>query len=96
MLRSRLALLIILLAGPDYAGSRFGGGFHGGGCFHSGGFSAFHRSGGRARGFFGGYGCGTIAASVSTAGLRHRLWLWLWLWGGAENAVRISNGLSGG
>jgi hypothetical protein len=71
MLRSRLALLMILLAAPAYAGSRSGGGFHGGG-FHSGGFhgggfhggfhgsgvSAFHRSGGRAHGFFGGYGYG--------------------------------------
>src|SRR5580692_9690842 len=52
--RSLPALLMILLAGPAYAGSRFGGGFHGG--FHGGG----HRSGGRARVFFGayGYGCG--------------------------------------
>ena len=52
--RSLLALLMILLAGPAYAGSRFGGGLHGGGGFR-GGFSAFHRSGGRTRGFFGGY-----------------------------------------
>ena len=61
MLRVRLAFLVILLAAPAYAGSRFGGGFHGGG-FHGGGFhgrfSAFHRSGGRARGFFVGYGYG--------------------------------------
>ena len=61
MLRFRLAFLMILLAAPAYAGSRFGGGFHGGG-FHGGGFhggfSAFHRSGGRARGFFVGYGYG--------------------------------------
>jgi hypothetical protein len=61
MLRFRLALLMILLAAPAYAGSRFGGGFHGGG-FHGGGFhrgfSAFHRSGGRAHGFFVGYGYG--------------------------------------
>ena len=52
MLRSLLALLMILLAAPACAGSRFGGGFHGGG------FPAFHRSGGRVRGFFGGYNCG--------------------------------------
>ena len=67
MLRSRLALLMILLAAPAYAGSRFGDGFHGsgfrgGGGFHGAGVSAFHRRGGRARGFFGGffggYGCG--------------------------------------
>jgi hypothetical protein len=61
MLPFRLAFLMILLAAPACAGSRFGGGFHGGG-FHGGGFhggfSAFHRSGGRARGFFLGYGYG--------------------------------------
>ena len=65
MLRSRLALLMILLAAPASAGSRFGGGFQGGGGgfqggggFHGAGVSAFHRSGRRARGFFGGYGYG--------------------------------------
>ena len=47
-----MALGMILLAAPACAGSRFGGAFHGGG------FPAFHRSGGRARGFFGGYVCG--------------------------------------
>ena len=66
MLRSRLALLMILLAAPAYAGSRFGGfhggGFHGGG-FHGGGFHgarvfAFHHRSGRVRGFIGGYGYG--------------------------------------
>jgi hypothetical protein len=57
MLRSLLALLMILLAAPACAGSRFGGGFHGTG-FHRGGFPAFLRGGGRARGFFGGYVCG--------------------------------------
>ena len=65
MLRSRLALLMILLAAPAYAGTRSGGGFHSGG-FHSGGFhgcgvSAFHRRSGRAHrfiAFFGGYNCG--------------------------------------
>ena len=80
MLRSRLALLMMLLAAPAHAASRVGGGFHGGGFhggfhggggfhtgggfhvggggFHGGGVSAFHRSGARARGFFGfgGYG----------------------------------------
>ena len=63
--RSLLALLVILLAAPACAQSRVGG-FHGGG-FHGGGFhrgfSAFHRSGGRARGLFVtyssyGYNCG--------------------------------------
>jgi hypothetical protein len=57
MLRSLLALLMILLAAPACAGSRFGGGFHGGG-FHGAGFPAFHHRGGRFLGFFGGYLCG--------------------------------------
>jgi hypothetical protein len=47
MLRSLLALLMILLAAPACAGSRFGGRF-----------PAFHRSSGRVLGFFGGYNCG--------------------------------------
>ena len=51
MLRSLLALLMILLAAPACAGSRFGG-------FHGGGFPAFHHRGGRVLGFFGGYLCG--------------------------------------
>ena len=54
---STMALGMILLAAPACAGSRFSGGFHGAGL-HGGGFPAFHRSGGRARGFFGGYVCG--------------------------------------
>ncbi len=65
MLRSRLALLMILLAAPAYAESRSGGGFHSGGfhrgSFHGGGVSPFHRRGRRAHGFvafFGDYGCG--------------------------------------
>jgi hypothetical protein len=71
MLRSLIASLMILLAAPAWAGSRFGGfhgagfhggGFHGGGFhgggFHGAGFPAFHRSGRRARGFFAGYICG--------------------------------------
>ena len=50
MFRSGLALLMILLAAPACAGSRFGGGFHGGalhGGFHGGGFhnGGFHGSG---------------------------------------------------
>src|SRR3984957_3077975 len=57
MLRSLLALLMILLAAPACAGSRFGGGFHGG-RFHGAGFPAFHRSSGLVLGFFGGYFCG--------------------------------------
>ena len=56
MLRSLLALLMILLAAPACAGSRFGGGFHGGG-FH-GRLSLAFTTGGRALGFFGGYLCG--------------------------------------
>ena len=61
MLRSGLALLMILLAAPAYAGSGSGG-FHGGG-FHGGGFHgarvfAFHRSRVRILGFIGGYGYG--------------------------------------
>jgi hypothetical protein len=56
MLRSRLALLMILLAAPAYAGSRFGG-FHGGG-FHGARVFAFHRSRARIRGFIAGYGYG--------------------------------------
>jgi hypothetical protein len=98
MLRSRLALLMILLAAPAYAGSRFGAGFHGGGSgFHGAGVSAFHRSGGRARGFFGGYGygydcgfgfdCGVYDyGSGSGSGYG----------GGAGNAVSSGSGFSGG
>jgi hypothetical protein len=49
--RSLLALLMILLAAPACAGSRFGG-------FRGAGFPAFHPSGGLVLGFFGGYFCG--------------------------------------
>jgi hypothetical protein len=49
---STVALGMVLLAAPACAGSRIGAGFHGGG------FPAFHRFGGRARVFFGGYLCG--------------------------------------
>lgn len=55
MLRSFLALLMILLAAPVCAGSRFGGGFFGG-DFHEAGAFVFHRSLGRAHGLFGVYG----------------------------------------
>ena len=55
MLRSLLALLMILLAAPACAGSRFGGGFHGGG--------------GRARLFFGGFGYGYNCGFASDCGL---------------------------
>ena len=54
MLRSRLALLMILLTGPAYAGSRLGGGFHGGGVFHSGGSFQSGGSGFHGGGFHGG------------------------------------------
>ncbi len=104
MLRSRLALLMILLAAPAYAASRFGGsGFHGGG-FHGGGFHgarvfAFHRRGGRIRGFIGGYGygyncgygydCGAYDYGYGSGyGSNYG--------GGAGNGLSISNGLNGG
>ena len=73
MLRSGLALLMILLAAPACAGSRVGGGVHGGGAhaggaFHGGGFHggdfhdrgtfAFRRSVGHAHALFGVYGLG--------------------------------------
>jgi hypothetical protein len=97
--RSLLALLMILLAGPAYAGSRFGGGLHGGGGFH-GGFSAFHRSGGRARGFFGGYGygCGyNCGFGFDSGGYDNGNGYGngYGYGGGAGNAVSISNGLTG-
>ena len=55
--RSLLALLMILLAAPACAESRFRG-FHASGGFHGFGFPAFHHRGGRVLGFFGGYLCG--------------------------------------
>jgi hypothetical protein len=65
MLRSRLALLMILLAAPASADSLSGGGFQSGGLhrgsFHGGGVSAFHHRGRRAHRFvavFGDYSCG--------------------------------------
>ena len=55
MLRSRLALLMILLAAPAYAGGQ------GGGAFHSGGFGGgFHGGGGSGGGFHGGFHGGGV------------------------------------
>ena len=99
MLRSCLVSLMILLAPSAHAGSRFGGGglhaggggFHGGGLLHRG-VSAFHRIGGRARGFFGGYSygynCGIgFDCGVSDYGYGYG--------GGAGNAVSSGSGPSG-
>jgi hypothetical protein len=100
-----MALGMILLAAPAYAGSRFGGGFHGGGGFHRGGFSAFHRSGGRVRGFFGGYGYGygyNCGLGFDSGGYDYGYGggygygHGYGYGGGAGNAVSISNGLTGG
>jgi hypothetical protein len=77
MLRSLLALLMILLAAPACAGSRFGAGFHGGG------FPAFHRSSGRVLGFFGGYNCGLGFYNPA---------LWLWLCNGYGDGNGYFNG----
>jgi hypothetical protein len=113
MLRSRLALLMILLAAPAYAGSRFGGGFHGGGFhgggFHDGGFhsggggfhgagvSAFRRSGGRARGFFGGYGYGYNCGFGFDCGVYdYGSGYGYGSGGGAGNPVSSGGGFSGG
>ena len=117
MLRSRLALLMMLLAAPAHAGSRVGGGggFHGGfrggggfhtgggfqvggGGFHGGSVSAFHRSGARAPGFFGGYGygynCGYgFDCGVYDYGSGYGL---DYGGGGAGNIVGSSEGYSGG
>jgi hypothetical protein len=93
---STMALGMILLAAPACAGSRFGGGFHGRG-FHGGGFPAFHRSGGRARGFFGGYGYGCgYNCGFGFDGGNYDYGNGYGYGGGAGNDVRISNGLSGG
>src|SRR5580692_1422234 len=87
MLRSLLALLMILLAAPACAGSRFGGGFHGG-RFHGAGFPAFHRSSGLVLGFFGGYFCGyNCGLGFYNPGYGYG--------NGAGNAISISNGLTG-
>jgi len=101
MSRSLLAFLMILLAAPACAGSRFGGGLHGTG-FHRGGFPAFHRSGGRARGFFGGYVCGyNCGLGFDSGGYEHGYGSYDDSYrggygGGTGNAVSISNGLTGG
>jgi hypothetical protein len=91
---STMALGMILLAAPACAGSRSGAGFHGGG------FPAFHRSGGRARGFFGGYayGCGyNCGLGFDSGGYDYGYGGYGYGYGnGAGNAVSISNGLTGG
>jgi hypothetical protein len=103
LLRSLLASLMILLAAPAWAGSRFGGGFHGGG-FHGDGF---HRSRGRAPGFFtffGGYGCGYNCRLGFDSGGYDYDYRYGSGYGygssygsgsGAGNAASISNGLTG-
>jgi hypothetical protein len=118
VLRSRLALLMILLAAPAYAGSRFGGAFHGGGFggggsgfhggfrggdgFHRGGVSAFHRGGGGARGFLGGYGYGYNCGFGFDCGVYDYGYGYGYGYGysygggGAGNAASSSYGLSGG
>jgi hypothetical protein len=120
VLRSGLVLLMILLAAPACAGSRFGGGFHGGGFhgggfhgggfhgggfhgggfhgggFHGGGAFAFHRSGGRALGFFGGYGYGYNCGYGFDCGVYDAGYGYGYGGGGAGNAVSSSEGYSGG
>jgi hypothetical protein len=56
MSRAVFALLIILIASPAEAGSRFGG-FRGH-AFHHAGLVVLHHHGGRARRIFSGYICG--------------------------------------
>jgi hypothetical protein len=100
MLRSLLALLMILLAAPACAGSRFGGGF-----------PAFHHGGGRARGFFGGYVCGyNCGLGFNSGGYGYGYGYGYFnghgyfngygngygYGNGAGNGVSISNGLTGG
>jgi hypothetical protein len=57
MLRSLLALLMVVVVAPANAESRLIGSLHGAG-FHHGSFAAFHHRSRRARRFFGGYVCG--------------------------------------
>src|SRR3984885_12047827 len=101
MLRSLLALLMILLAAPACAESRFGGGFHGAG------FPAFHHHGGRVLGFFGGYLCGyNCGLGFYKPGYGYFNGKGYFngygngngygYGNGAGNAVSISNGLTGG
>jgi hypothetical protein len=107
MLRSRLALLMILLAAPAYAGGQGGGafhsggfgggGFHGGGAFHGGfhggGLSAFHRSRAvLALGFFGGYYSYGYNCGFGCGGYDYGYGYG----GGAGNAVGSGGGFSGG
>jgi hypothetical protein len=106
-LRFRLAFLMILLAAPAYAENSFGGGIHGRG-FHGGGFHAFHRRGGRARGFFVGYGYGyNCGFGFDCGGYDYGYGSdygygqgygsgYFYSSGGTRNAVSISNGLTGG
>jgi hypothetical protein len=102
MLRSLLASLMIVLAAPACAGSRFGGGH--GGAFHRGAFSAFHRGGGRSRAFFaffGGYGCGYNCGFGFDSGSYDHGYGYgggygYGYGGGAGNPASISNGLTGG
>ena len=105
VIASTLALGMILLAAPACAGSRFSGGFHGAGL-HGGGFPAFHHSGGRARGFFGGYGyvCGYNCGLGFLSGgydygygnsYGYGYGNNYSYGGGAGNAASISNGLTG-
>ena len=108
MLPLRLAFLMIPLAAPAYAGSRFGGGFHGGGFhgggFHRGGFhggfSAFHRSGVRARGFFVGYGYGyNCGFGFDCGGFDYGSGYdfgYSYSSGGTRNALSSGGGFSGG
>jgi hypothetical protein len=110
VIASTIALGMILLATPACAGSRFSGGFHGAG-HHGGGFPAFHRSGGRARGFFGGYVCGyncglgfdsggydygSGGGYGNSYGYGYGYGYGNGYGGGAGNAASISNGLTGG
>ena len=106
VIASTMALGMILLAAPACAGSRFSGGFHGA-PLHGGGFPAFHRSGGRARGFFGGYGyvCGYNCGLGFLSGgydygygnsYGYGYGNNYSYGGGAGNAASISNGLTGG
>jgi len=109
VLRFRTAFLMILFAAPAYAEGGFGGGFHGGGIhgggFHGGGFhggfSAFHRGGGRARGFFVGYGYGYNCSSFGFDCGRHDYDYgsgsgYSYSSGGPRNAVSSGSGSSGG
>ena len=89
MFRSVLALLMIVLAAPACAGSRFGGGSHGG--FQGGGSrdDGFHRGVRRARDLFIVYGCGFgFDCGVYDPGDGYA--------GGAGNAVASGGGGYGG